>query len=226
MKRSLAIFVLLVVSLMGVTMWGINEVAAATAKAWVPYIAAGTLDPAGPTHMVAGQAAYVLPYLNTTTPANNMYCVISNAPTIAANNTTAYLSIFLVANPIGNISSTFTASTGPVTSSPVAVDILKSVTNANKAIAPYKTRTLSFEGTAVKLDGVTIPNSVSINASGSYSVVVVLDGQAPSNGGAVATGSLATCKDFRMACFQSSTDPKREMLGYFCSDSTATKYTY
>ncbi|MBF0536990.1 MAG: hypothetical protein HQL03_01920 [Nitrospirae bacterium] len=232
MKRSLAILLLLVVALVGVTMWGVDDAGAVAPAAYVPGTGNGGSG-AVFTAPTAGQVAFVIPYLHTAA-VNPVYCVISN-PVSISTPYAGYLSVFVVANSVGNVGKLQGAGvtgTGAVTISgnPSASDLLKDVTNTNKVIGPFQTRMISFEQKALKIDGVTPANTVTISPDlgTSYSGIIVVDTQTDASGTLIA-GSTATCQDIGMACFQGTSSPKRNVIGYYCIDSQAgaagiTKY--
>ncbi|KWT90997.1 hypothetical protein [Candidatus Magnetominusculus xianensis] len=179
---------------------------------------------AGPIGDWYDNVTYTLPYLNTGT-ASNVYCII-------ANNTSdnATIQFRVSANSGTNLTS-------------ATVVINNNVSSSGATVYSRQSRMLSFEGTSVKVDGIAIGDISSYVTGGSYGGRVTLmkgspgmaQGQLPGGQLMLHSGNRVmgtwACTDLPMACFQGTTNPKRNLVGYICSDlytpaTPAQHYTY
>ncbi|MBF0346004.1 MAG: hypothetical protein HQL06_17480 [Nitrospirae bacterium] len=154
------------------------------------------------TVTAADMVTYTLPYLHTAS-GNVIYCVISNN---TSDNAT--VAVKITANAAGSLSSSPTA------------DLITTTTAANKQVNAYQTRMLIFNGTDISLDSNTIGSvSGSTATSSSYGALIILT----SANTVTAAGGAATlaCDNAPMACFQGTTSPKRNLVGYTCKDNNA-----
>ncbi|MEO5360314.1 MAG: hypothetical protein H7843_07675 [Nitrospirota bacterium] len=139
---------------------------------------------------------YTLPYLTTATD-KPIYCIISNR---TMDNASIHFSV--TANSALNVNSTWQNYN----------------TLSNYAIVySHQTRMLSFEGLDVNLDGLTMGSvAVVMAANQSYGgrIKLVQSGVLGGSG----TYNTWSCADLPMACFQGTTNPKRNLVGYVCSD--------
>ncbi len=188
---------------------------------------------AGPLGGIYDNVTYTLPYLNTGA-ASNVYCVISNTTT---DNATIQFRV--VANSQLNVTSTS------------ALENLMVGTDASKVYSG-QTRMMSFEGLLINVDGVAAGSLAAIMlTNNSYGGRISLlkqnpgatqgqlPGGGPMNHSVASNGDVATpvvmgtwsCADLPMACFQGTTTPKRNLVGYICSDlytpaTPAQHFTY
>ncbi|MBF0337027.1 MAG: hypothetical protein HQL05_04275 [Nitrospirae bacterium] len=174
------------------------------------------------TVTAADTVTYTLPYLHTAA-ANVVYCVVSNN---TSDNATVGVYLTAYANKLTAISG----------------DKINTSTTANKTIQAFQTSMLTFggstnSGTDIYLtisDGTNSSNNVigSISGvSGSYGAYLVIT-KATANTTDGASGSL-NCENTPMACFQGTSTPKRNLVGYSCQQSntgakggTTAIYTY
>ncbi|MBF0567866.1 MAG: hypothetical protein HQK95_03265 [Nitrospirae bacterium] len=215
MKRNLVYVLALAVILTAFGLWGINSGSGS----------AGAAD----------TVTYWLPYLttDTTTP---VYCILSNmgihsggsGSSVDDNITSIQFTVMANAagNPTGNSSPTI---------------------NTNAIKVNYgKSTLLSFIGQFIYADGLPAIQLTNDTSTGSLSTYGGrLDLISSSTGGAGSLtfpgiSSLATvrssfnCSSIGLACFQGTTSPKRNLVGYSCSDSglfnhygvTGGVYTY
>lgn len=140
---------------------------------------------------------YTLPYL-TVASDKPIYCLITNQ-----TNDNASIHFTVNANSGGTANSQYQNYN----------------TLSNYAIVyARQTRMLSFEGLTINVDGMAM-GSVSVimtGTSGSYGGRISLV-QIGTLGGSGSSGSWS-CPDLPMACFQGTTSPKRNLIGYICSD--------
>ncbi|MBF0568203.1 MAG: hypothetical protein HQK95_04985 [Nitrospirae bacterium] len=139
---------------------------------------------------------YTLPYLTSATD-KNIYCVISNRTQ-------------------DNASVHFTINANSALSLNSQLQNFNTLSNYAVVYA-HQTRMLSFEGLTINLDGMAMGSvSVAVAANQSYGGRIslvqmgILGGSGPFNSW--------SCMDLPMACFQGTTNPKRNLTGYLCSD--------
>ncbi|MBF0536991.1 MAG: hypothetical protein HQL03_01925 [Nitrospirae bacterium] len=157
------------------------------------------VDEAGAAAGIAatGPASYSLPYLHTAA-VNPIYCVISNL-----TNAGVTLGFQVTSTAAGQLSA-------------AAADSLASVATASKTVNVTQTRMLSFEGQDIKMDGVKIADTASSTAvptpGNSYGGIIIVTG--------------ASCIEAPMSCFQGTTTPKRNVVGYTCKDAGPNVLSY
>ncbi|MBF0458314.1 MAG: SBBP repeat-containing protein [Nitrospirae bacterium] len=138
---------------------------------------------------------YTLPYL-TTAADKPVYCLITNQ-----TNDNATIHFTVNANSSGTANQTF--------------QNYNALSNY-AIIYARQTRMLSFEGLNINLDGLVMGSVSVIMTSGSYGGRISL-WQMGTIGGSGSANSWS-CTDLPMACFQGTTTPKRNLVGYMCSD--------
>ncbi|MEO5357940.1 MAG: hypothetical protein H7844_11665 [Nitrospirae bacterium YQR-1] len=165
----------------------------------------------------ASYVRYFLPYLHTNTN-NVVYCVVSNNGGMFDNVTTA---TFRVA---ANSAGTATSTTGETPSQNPAATY--------RNFDYKKTSQISFTGQAIYVGtSTTAPWDLSnvTDTSGGYSgeltfVSTLVGSTGTTTGDKVA--SLLNCKKLGMACFQGTTSPKRNLVGYTCEAGTYDGTTF
>lgn len=192
MRKSIVYLMIAAVVLTGLFVWGGNQ---------------------GSVYALLGDnVTYTLPYL-TTASDKPVYCVVSN---MTQDN--ASIHFFVVSD--GN---------ALTTSSTQQSDLVSGSTNW---VYAFQTRMISFEGQNINLDGSKIGsiNASLSNLSGSYGGELRFSQYAANNfdgvtnalAGNVKYGTAAnndwSCGNMPMACFQGTTAPKRNLVGYMCSD--------
>ncbi|WP_420265126.1 hypothetical protein [Candidatus Magnetominusculus dajiuhuensis] len=205
MKRSLVYVLALAAMLTAFGLWGVNSGSRS----------AGAAD----------TVSYWLPYLTTDT-TSPVYCILSNMGTqsggsgssIDDNITTMQFTVMANAagNPSGNVSP---------------------YVNLNAIKVNYgKSTLLSFVGRFIMADGLSAIQLTNDTGTGSLSTYGGrLDLISSTTGGTgnlslPQWGSVATvrsafnCSTIGLACFQGTTSPKRNLVGYSCSDSGLFNY--
>ncbi|MBF0457413.1 MAG: hypothetical protein HQK99_05920 [Nitrospirae bacterium] len=153
------------------------------------------LDPSTTSTVRNDNVTYTLPYL-TTAADKPIYCLITNQ-----TNDNATIHFTVNANSSGTANATYQNYN----------------TLSNYAIIyARQTRMLSFEGLNINLDGLVMGSVSVIMSSGSYGGRIGL-WQMGTLGGSGSSNSWS-CVDLPMACFQGTTAPKRNLVGYMCSD--------
>lgn len=160
------------------------------------------------TVTAADTVTYTLPYLHTAS-ANVVYCVISNN---TSDNATVGVYLTAYGNKLSAISG----------------DKINTSTTANKTIQAFQTSMMTFGGTTNSgtdiyltiSDGTNTSNNVigSVSGvSGSYGAYLVLLKTTT----VVADNNVASlsCENAPMACFQGTSTPKRNLVGYQCKHS-------
>ncbi|MBF0456394.1 MAG: hypothetical protein HQK99_00675 [Nitrospirae bacterium] len=220
MKRSLIYVLVLAVMLTALGVWGINS-------------GTRSADAAVPTTVQGDTVTYWLPYLTSDTTAP-IYCVVSNMSTQTNNlnagddNVTSF-QFTVLANEAGTASRT---ATGP-----------SNFVN----IKMKKTRLIQFLGQTIYLDsivaidlsgdvassGAKYGGKLEFFASGALGAPVAWNSSSATSvtnyatnnalySGMVLGGTLRStfnCTSLGMACYQGTTTPKRNVVGYHCSDS-------
>lgn len=172
------------------------------------------------TATAADTVSYWLPYLTTDTNAP-VYCMVSNMGSVGAvsgsdDNVTS-INFTVMANSTGNTD--------------------RYASNAASALSYQRipirrTRLLSFSGQTVVLDGtqiidLTTSTNGGTNNTGTGSVagfggrLDFISSTAIGLSGSNANRSTFNCTTMNMACYQGTTSPKRNVVGYQCSDSGA-----
>ncbi|MBF0344111.1 MAG: hypothetical protein HQL06_07755 [Nitrospirae bacterium] len=155
----------------------------------------------------ADTVTYTMPYLHTAA-ANVVYCVISNN---TSDNAT--VAVYLTATA----AATLTTTSG---------DKITTSTTANKTVQAFQTSMLTFDQTNILLtisDGTNTSNNTIggvSGVSGNYGAYIVLT-STNTNVTANSAASLS-CERAPMACFQGTTSPKRNLVGYQCKHSNTT----
>ncbi|MBF0556443.1 MAG: hypothetical protein HQK96_18145 [Nitrospirae bacterium] len=193
MKRSLAYVLVLAVMLTALGIWGINT---------------GTK-----TATAADTVSYWLPYLTTDTNAP-VYCMVSNMADIpktapGSDDNVTSINFTVMANTVGNTSR---AASTPVTFAQIAV---------------RKTRLMTFSGQSIYLDASQTHDLSANTGTGSVAGYGGRLDFIASNAVGAATATVAgsnvrstfNCTTMNMACYQGTTSPKRNVVGYQCSDS-------
>ncbi|KWT84191.1 hypothetical protein [Candidatus Magnetominusculus xianensis] len=199
MKRSLIYVLVLAVMLTALGMWGINS--------------------DKKTATAADTVSYFLPYLTTDTNAP-VYCMVSNmaTPTNAStsnDDNVTTINFTVLSNSNGNASRA-----------------AASVVNASAyKIAMRRTRLMTFSGQAITVDGSQTHDLTSDTGTGTVAgyggrldFIAASSVGAPFGVAGVAgqTNTLRStfnCSTVGMACYQGTTSPKRNVVGYSCSDS-------
>ncbi|MBF0486603.1 MAG: hypothetical protein HQK98_00445 [Nitrospirae bacterium] len=150
---------------------------------------------------------YTFPYL-TTSSDKPVYCVVSN---MTQDN--ASLHFYVLAD-----SAVLTTSATQI----------QDVAQNSAMVYAFQTRMISFETMNLNIDGTSFGSlSGKVNASSNYGGSIRLTQQAAAtydgDGAMVvkygnATALDWTCGNLPMACFQGTTNPKRNLVGYTCSD--------
>ncbi|MEO5360077.1 MAG: hypothetical protein H7843_06455 [Nitrospirota bacterium] len=191
MKRSLIYVLVLAVMLTALGMWGINS---------------GTK-----TATAADTVSYFLPYLTTDSNAP-VYCMVSNMATPSNTNTSnddnvTTIAFTVLANSTGNASRS-----------------IASTVNASSAKIPMRrTRLMAFSGQAITIDGSQIIDVSSDTGTGTVAGyggrLDLIAASAIGNNGFKLGNSTFSCVTMGLACYQGTTSPKRNVVGYNCSDS-------
>ncbi|MCG6553614.1 MAG: hypothetical protein L7F77_14920 [Candidatus Magnetominusculus sp. LBB02] len=150
---------------------------------------------------------YTMPYMNTTAGGDkSIYCIISNRTN---DNASIHFNVSAVA-----------------AGSSLTSQLINLNTLSNYAIVyARQTRMLSFEGMTINVDGIAMGSvAVAVPSASSYGGRVMLV-QMGTLGGS-GTGASWSCTDLPMACFQGSTNPKRNLVGYICSDPYTPQTNY
>ncbi|MCG6552434.1 MAG: hypothetical protein L7F77_08910 [Candidatus Magnetominusculus sp. LBB02] len=194
MKRSLIYVLVLAVALTALGIWGINS-------------GTKSADAAGST------VTYWLPYLSTNT-TNPTYCMVSNMGASAANT----LDTGTAEDNVTAVGFTVMSNTaGTATATAIGTQ----TTAASYKVPVKKTRMLSFVGQAVMMDTTSIYDlSSDTTSNDSYSGKLTF--AAPLTV-ALSTASVGirqtfNCTTMAMTCFTGTTSPKRNVVGYSCSD--------
>ncbi|MEO5360315.1 MAG: hypothetical protein H7843_07680 [Nitrospirota bacterium] len=152
---------------------------------------------------------YTFPYL-TSSSDKPVYCMLSN---MTQDNATIHFYVL--------------ADTAVITTS---TSQLSDVVGTSAYVYGYQTRMISFDTLSINLDGTSIGSlSGKVNASSNYSGSVRLTQVAAANydgdgSNVVKWGNAQavawSCGNLPMACFQGTTSPKRNLVGYMCSDES------
>ncbi|MBF0457129.1 MAG: hypothetical protein HQK99_04455 [Nitrospirae bacterium] len=142
----------------------------------------------------AATITYNMPYFHTD-PASVGYCIISNS---VADNTTD-LTVSFVVSAVGRSLGTKPSGTVHTFTRPLAAQTAKQFTLLGTTITD-DTNTFDL---ATDIYGSAA--NTGINFSGRFTFT---------------TSGTATCKDVLISCFQGTTTPKRNMVGYSCWDGT------
>ncbi|MBF0568202.1 MAG: hypothetical protein HQK95_04980 [Nitrospirae bacterium] len=169
----------------------------------------------GRVYAVMGDnVTYTFPYLTTSTD-KPVYCVVSN---MTQDN--ASLHFYVLAD-----SAAMTTSASQI----------QDVAQNSAIVYAFQTRMVSFEGLSINVDGTSFGSlSGKVNANNNYSGSLRLTQQAAgyNDGAGAATVKYGnatdldwTCGNIPMACFQGTTTPKRNLIGYVCSDEMMRRVT-
>lgn len=142
----------------------------------------------------AATITYNIPYFHTN-PASVGYCIISNSVT---DNTTD-LTVSFAVSAVGRSLGTKPSGTVHTFTRPLSAQTALQYTLLGASITDSTSTfdlTSDIYGTAASTD---------INYSGRFTFT---------------TTGTATCKDVLISCFQGTTTPKRNMIGYSCYDGT------
>lgn len=201
MKRSLIYVLVLAVMLTALGVWGINS--------------------STKTATAADTVSYFLPYLTTDTSAP-VYCIVSNMGTTGFNgagndDNVTTIAFTVLANSSG-------------VSSRATSNILSS---SSLKIPIRKTRLLSFSNQVMTVDGTSALDLSTDTGTGTLAsfggrldfIATSSVGPAiPANGITNVATSMPlrgsfNCTTMGMTCYQGTTSPKRNVVGYSCSDS-------
>ncbi|MBF0466610.1 MAG: hypothetical protein HQK88_08630 [Nitrospirae bacterium] len=134
---------------------------------------------------------YFLPYLHTNTN-NVVYCEVSNNST--SNGALGVLTV------LSNSGTNKPSQTNEPTGFPITAK---------------QTAMITFSGASVTLGGTTVDITTNTDNTGANSSQVYYSAK-------IAFGtydSTATCDTIGMTCFQGTTSPKRNLIGYLCFDT-------
>ncbi|MBF0557044.1 MAG: hypothetical protein HQK96_21220 [Nitrospirae bacterium] len=188
MRKSIVYLMIAAVVLTGLFVWGGNQ---------------------GRVYANLGDnVTYTFPYL-TTSSDKPVYCVVSN---MTQDN--ASLHFYVLAD-----SASLTTSATQI----------QDVAQNSAMVYAFQTRMVSFETMSVNIDGTSFGSLTGkVNANSNYAGSLRLSQQAA--GFVDGVGNIATvkygnataldwtCGNLPMACFQGTTTPKRNLIGYMCSD--------